>query len=77
MQAMCDVLDQCARHGLLAAVLRLAIPGGADHANLVVITAEADVAARDIVCDHEVEPLALELLPRVREQVAAWKGKLG
>jgi hypothetical protein len=54
MQAMCDVLDQCACHGLLATALRLAIPAGADDANLVPVAAEADVTARNIVRDHEV-----------------------
>src|SRR5262249_59194757 len=51
-----------------------AIAAGVDDRDLVLLAVEADLGARDVVDDDRVEPLALELPSRARDEVAAVLG---
>src|SRR5437867_4807578 len=52
-----------------------ALAGGGDEHDLVVPGVEADVAARDVVVDHEIDMLLHQFLARAREAAVSAVGR--
>src|SRR6476620_5006884 len=72
-QFLCCIYDRH-RDLVFRGLRHPALPGGSDEDDLVVARIEADVAARDIVVDNEVDALLLQFLARARETLIAVLG---